>query len=58
VNRLHRAGTTLFAVAFVAIGIALLVVTAVHGGGAFGFLVGALFVAAGVGRLYLLRRDA
>ena len=55
VNRFHRAGTTLFGVAFVAIGVALLVVTAIHGGGVFGFLIGALFVAAGAGRLYLLR---
>jgi len=30
-------------------------VTAAHGGGV-GYLLGALFVAAGVGRVYLLRR--
>jgi hypothetical protein len=45
-----------FAAAFVAIGVAMLVVTAAHGGGAVGFLLGALFVAAGVGRFVLLRR--
>jgi hypothetical protein len=56
VNRFHRAGTTVFAVAFMAIGAAMLVVTALHGGGVVGFLIGALFIAAGVGRLYLLRR--
>jgi hypothetical protein len=56
VNRFHRAGTTVFAVAFMAIGVAMLVVTALHGGGVVGFLIGALFIAAGVGRLYLLRR--
>ena len=55
-NRIHRAGTTLFGLAFVALGIALVVVTAIHGGGVFGFLIGVLFVAAGLGRLYLLRR--
>jgi hypothetical protein len=56
VNRVHRIGTTVFGVAFIGIGAAILVVTAIHGGGVFGFLIGALFVAAGAGRLYLLRR--
>jgi hypothetical protein len=51
----YRGSITVFGVVFIAIGIALLVVTAVHGGGAFGYLVGGLFVALGVGRLYLLR---
>jgi hypothetical protein len=51
----YRAGLTLFALAFVAIGVALIVVTATHGNG-IGYLLGALFVAAGAGRLYLLRR--
>ncbi len=55
-NRLHRVGTTVFGVAFVGIGVALLLVTAIHGGGITGFLLGAMFIAAGVGRLYLLRR--
>jgi hypothetical protein len=41
----------------IAIGVALLVVTAVHGGGATGFLIGALFVAAGAGRIAMLRRS-
>jgi hypothetical protein len=43
------------AVAFVGIGIALLVVTAVRGGG-IGYLLGALFIVAGTARLYLLTR--
>ena len=51
----YRGSVAVFGVAFVAIGIALLVVTAVHGGGVFGFLIGVLFIALGVGRLYLLR---
>jgi hypothetical protein len=51
----YRGSIAVFGVVFIAIGIALLVVTAVHGGGAFGYLVGGLFVALGVGRLYLLR---
>jgi hypothetical protein len=56
VNTFYRVGVTVFGLAFVAIGFALLVVTALHGGGVLGFLLGALFIAAGAGRLYLLRR--
>jgi hypothetical protein len=52
----YRYLVTLFAFLFMGIGIALAVVTAVHGGAAFGYLMGALFFALGVGRLYLLRR--
>ena len=52
---LYNAGIAVFGVAFVGIGIALVAVTAARGGGAFGYLVGALFAALGVGRLYLLR---
>ena len=55
-NAFFRASSTLFGLAFVAIGVALLVVTTIHGGGIVGFLLGALFIAAGAGRLYLLRR--
>jgi hypothetical protein len=55
VKNLHRTATVVFALAFVVIGFALLIVTAVHGGGFVGFVLGALFVAAGAGRLYLLR---
>jgi hypothetical protein len=51
----YRGATALFAVAFLGIGIALLVVTAVRGGGAVGYVLGVLFGALGVGRLYLLR---
>jgi hypothetical protein len=52
----YRGATALFGVAFLGIGIALLVVTAVRGGGAVGYVLGVLFGALGVGRLYLLRR--
>jgi hypothetical protein len=45
-----------FSVVFVGIGIALLAVTAAQGGGVVGFLLGALFVALGVGRLTLERK--
>jgi len=53
--RLYRNSIAVFGVVFVGLGIALLVVTAVHGGAAFGYLMGVLFVALGIGRLYLLR---
>ena len=53
--RAYRLGIAVFAVVFMGIGVALLVVTAARGGGAFGYLIGLLFVALGVGRLYLLR---
>jgi hypothetical protein len=39
----------------IAIGVALIVRTAVNGGGV-GIILGLLFIALGVGRLYLLRR--
>jgi hypothetical protein len=52
---IHRGAVAVFALLFIGIGFALLVVTAVHGGGVVGFVLGALFIAAGAGRLYLLR---
>jgi hypothetical protein len=51
----YRSAIAVFAVVFIVLGLALLVVTAVEGGAAFGYLMGVLFVALGVGRLYLLR---
>jgi hypothetical protein len=51
----YRLGIAIFAVTFIGIGVALLVVTSLHGGGLFGYLIGVLFVALGAGRLYLLR---
>jgi hypothetical protein len=55
--RLYRIAVVVFATAFVAIGVALLVRTALEGGGVVGFLLGGLFVALGAGRLTLeLRR--
>ena len=38
------------------LGVALLVVTASHGGGQVGYILGVLFLALGAGRLYLVRR--
>ena len=52
----YRSLVVVFAMLFMGIGIALVVVTAVHGGAVFGYLMGVLFFALGVGRLYLLRR--
>ena len=51
----YRSSIAVFGVLFVGIGIALLVVTVIHGGGAVGYLIGVLFIALGLGRLYLLR---
>ena len=44
------------ALTFVAIGVALLAVTAAAGGGVTGFVLGALFLALGLARLTLHRR--
>jgi hypothetical protein len=51
--RAYRTAVVVFAVLFVALGVALLVRTALEGGGAIGFVLGGLFVAFGVGRLTL-----
>ena len=51
----YRGAVAVFGVVFVGIGIAILAVTAARGGALFGFVVGVLFVALGLGRLYLLR---
>jgi hypothetical protein len=45
-----------FSAVFVVIGVALLVVTAAHGGGVVGFVLGGLFVALGVARFQLERK--
>lgn len=46
---------TAFGIVFIGLGLALAVQTA-RVGGAIGYLFAALFIAVGVGRLYLLRR--
>jgi hypothetical protein len=51
----YRNAIAVFGLVFVGIGIALFIVTAVNGGNALGYVLGLLFVALGVGRLYLLR---
>jgi hypothetical protein len=54
--RLYSWAIVVLSVAFVVIGVALLVRTAAEGGGVVGFLLGGLFIALGVGRLTLERR--
>jgi hypothetical protein len=55
-NRVYRRSVFVFGLLAVALGFAILVRTAYEGGGTVGFVVGALFVALGAARLYLLRR--
>jgi len=54
--RWYSKAVVAFGMAFVAIGLALLVVTAVHGGGVVGFVLGGLFVVLGVARIQLERK--
>jgi hypothetical protein len=51
----YRGATALFGVTFLGIGVALVIVTAARGGGLVGYVLGLLFAALGIGRLYLLR---
>jgi hypothetical protein len=50
---MYRELTRVLAFATMLLGAVMIVVTARHGGGV-GYLLGALFIAAGAGRLYLL----
>ena len=52
----YRNSTVVFGLISVGLGLALLGETAAAGGGSVGYLLGVLFVALGIGRLYLLRR--
>lgn len=52
----YRRAVLVFSVLFVGIGVALLAVTAAAGGGAVGFVLGALFVVLGVARFTIERR--
>jgi hypothetical protein len=54
---MYRTLTTISASLLVALGAVMLVVTLWHGGGV-GVVLGVLFIAAGAGRLFLLRRRA
>ena len=52
----YRRSIVVFSIAFVAIGIALLIVTAANGGGVVGFVLGGLFIALGIARIQLERK--
>jgi len=56
----HRTTTRILSLLIIGIGVALIAATVAKGGGplAKGVLLGALFVALGVGRLYLATRGA
>jgi hypothetical protein len=45
-----------FGLVAIGLGVALLAETTVAGGGSTGYLLGVLFIALGIGRIYLLRR--
>lgn len=52
----YRLSITITSLALVCVGVAIVVRTLLFGGGVFGLLIGPLFAAAGLGRLFLLRR--
>lgn len=52
----YRRAVLGFSVVFVVLGAALLVITAVNGGGVVGFVLGGLFVLLGVARIQLERK--
>ncbi len=54
--KLYHRAVLVFCVVVICLGAALLVVTAVHGGGVIGFVSGGLFVALGVARLTVERK--
>ena len=54
--KLYHRAVLVFCIVVICLGIALLVVTAVHGGGVVGFVAGGLFVLLGVARLTLERK--
>jgi hypothetical protein len=56
VNRAYRWSVIVFAVTFMVIGVALIVVTAAAGGGVTGFVLGGLFLALGAARLTMQLR--
>jgi hypothetical protein len=53
---LYRRVATLLALTIAVLGLGILISTAWHGGGTVGYVIGAMFVGLGSGRLYLLRK--
>jgi uncharacterized membrane protein HdeD (DUF308 family) len=56
VNAFYRRSTVVFGLLSIGVGLALLVETAALGGGSLGYVFGVLFLALGIGRLYLASR--
>jgi hypothetical protein len=54
---MHRNAVQLLGIVMIGLGVTMVAITVARGGGV-GILLGALFIAAGAGRLYLLRRKA
>ena len=52
----YRRSIVVFGLLSIGLGIALLVETTARDGAAIGYVLGVLFIALGIGRLYLLRR--
>jgi len=52
----YRLSITITSLALIGLGAAMVIRTAMVGGGVVGYLLGPLFAAAGLGRLVLLRR--
>ena len=55
-NRLYRRSVLVFGLVAIALGFAILIRTALAGGGTVGWVVGALFIVLGAARLYMLRK--
>ena len=55
-NQVYRRSVLVFGALAIVLGFAILVRTAYAGGGTVGFVVGALFIALGTARLYLLMK--
>jgi hypothetical protein len=53
---LYRRIAGLLALTIALLGLGILISTAWHGGGTVGFIIGAMFLGLGSGRLYLLRK--
>ena len=56
--KVYRSMVVVMAFAMIALGAAMIVVTLTHGGFGVGILLGLLFMGAGAGRLWMLRRRA